>query len=62
MSDSLFRKNAVDRVVSPDQLNSTIRVVPTGIWLVLVAVILALAAILLFLATTDLDLLGLLFG
>ena len=62
MNNDLFRKTAVDRVTSPDQLNSTIKVVPTGIWLVLVAVILALAAMFLFVSTTDLDLIGLIFG
>ena len=62
MNNDLFRKTAVDRVTSPDQLNSTIKVVPTGIWLVLVAVILALAAMVLFVSTTDLDLIGLIFG
>ena len=62
MNHGLFRKSAVDRVTSPDQLNSTIRVVPTGVWLVLIAVILVLAAIFVFLSTTDLDVIGLLFG
>ena len=62
MKDDLFRKSAVDRVTSPDQLNDTIKVVPTGIWLVIAAVILALAAMFLFLSTTDLDLIGLIFG
>ncbi|NLI21478.1 MAG: hypothetical protein GX418_08035 [Clostridiales bacterium] len=62
MKDDLFRKNAVDRVTSPDQLNDTIKVVPTGTWLVLAAVILALGAVFLFLSTTDLDLIGLIFG
>ena len=62
MNDGLFRKNAVDRVTSPDQLNSTIRVVPTGVWLVLIAVILALVAIFVFLSSTDLNVIGLIFG
>lgn len=62
MKNDLFRKDAVDRVTSPDQLNNTIKVVPTGVWLVLVAVILALVAMFFFLSTTDLDLIGLIFG
>lgn len=62
MKDDLFRKSAVDRVTSPDQLNDTIRVVPTGIWLLLAAVVLALAGIAVFLTTTGFDLLGLIFG
>lgn len=62
MNQNLFRKNAVDRVTSPDQLNQTIKVVPAGVWLALGAVILALAAMIVFLSTTDLDLLSLIFG
>lgn len=62
MKNDLFRKDAVDRVTSPDQLNDYIKVVPTGVWFALAAVILALVAMILFLTTTDLDLLGLIFG
>ena len=62
MKNDLFRKDAVDRVTSPDQLNDYIKVVPTGVWFALIAVILALAAMILFLTTTDLNLLALIFG
>ena len=62
MNHDLFRKTAVDRVTSPDQLNNTIKVVPTGVWLVLAAVALALAAMFLFVATTDVNLIALIFG
>mgnify|MGYP001446459360 CR=1 FL=1 len=62
MKNDLFRKSAVDRVTSPDQLNNTIKVVPTGVWLVLLAVIIALAAIFVFLSNTGLDLTSLIFG
>ena len=62
MNQDLFRKSAMDRVTSPDQLNDTIKVVPTGIWLVLVAIIVVLVATLVFLSTTDINLTSLLFG
>lgn len=62
MNNDLFRKNAVDRVTSPDQLNDTIRVVPTGVWLVLFAVVLALAGMALFLSATGFNLVSLIFG
>lgn len=62
MNNGLFRKSAMDRVTSPDQLNNTIQVVPTGIWLALGAVALALLAMVVFLSTTDLNLIGLIFG
>ena len=57
-----FEKSALDRVTSPDQLNDTIKVVPTGIWLALGAVALALAAMVVFLSMTDLNIIGLIFG
>ena len=62
MHQDLFRKSALDRVTSPDQLNDTIKVVPTGIWLALGAVALALAAMVVFLSMTDLNIIGLIFG
>ena len=62
MNQDLFRKSAMDRVTSPDQLNDTIKVVPTGIWLVLVAIIVVVVATLVFLSTTDIQLTTLLVG
>ena len=62
MNQDLFRKSAMDRVTSPDQLNDTIKVVPTGIWLVLFAIIVVLGATLVFLSATDVNLTSLLFG
>ena len=62
MNNDLFRINAMDRVTSPEQLNDTIKVVPTGIWLALAAVALALLAMVVFLSTTNVNLMGLIFG
>lgn len=62
MNQDLFRKSAIDRVTSPDQLNDTIKVVPTGVWLVLLAVTVVLLGMFAFVSTTDLDLIGLIFG
>ena len=62
MNNDLFRKTAIDRVTSPDQLNDYIKVVPPGVWLVLAAVVLALAGMLIFLSTTDINLTKLIFG
>lgn len=39
MADGLFRKKAVERVTSPEDLNDYIRVTGPGIWLVLGAVV-----------------------
>lgn len=52
----------MERITSPEQLNDTIKVVPTGIWLALAAVALALLAMVVFLSVTDLNLVGLIFG
>lgn len=46
MDSNLFRKKSIDRVSSPEQLNDRIRVTSTGVWLLLVGVILVLAGIL----------------
>jgi|APHig6443718053_1056840.scaffolds.fasta_scaffold1863010_1 hypothetical protein len=62
MNQELFRKSAIERVTSPDQLNDTIKVVPTGIWLALGAVALAMVAMVVFLSMTDVNLVGLIFG
>ena len=44
MNSQLFRKSSIDRVSSPEQLNSYIRVSNPGVWLVLAAVVLLLTA------------------
>ena len=41
----LFRKKALDRISSPEQLTDYLRVTNPGIWVVLVAVILLLAGV-----------------
>lgn len=42
MQDSIFRKESVDRLKSPEQLNDYIHVARPGVWLMLSAVILLL--------------------
>lgn len=44
MNRSVFRDKAVDQVSSPEQLNDYIRVTSPGVWIVLVAAALLLAA------------------
>lgn len=43
---SIFRKETVDRISSPDQLTDYLRVTNPGIWVVLATVILLLAGVL----------------
>ena len=44
MAKSLFRKESLDRVSSPDQLDDYIRVSNPGVWMVLVTILLLLVA------------------
>ena len=46
MNSNLFRKKSIDRVSSPEQLNDRIRVTDSGIWLLLVGIVLVLVGIL----------------
>ena len=43
MENKLFRKESLDRISSPEQLNDYLRVTSPGIWLLLIAVIILLA-------------------
>ena len=45
MKNNLFRKNSIDRVSSPEQLNDRIRVANPGVWLLLVGILLVLTGI-----------------
>lgn len=45
MNEQLFRKKSIDRVSSPEQLDSYIRVANPGIWMVLAAIIVLLAGV-----------------
>lgn len=44
MAKSLFRKESLERVSSPDQLDDYIRVSNPGVWMVLVTIVLLLVA------------------
>lgn len=44
--NTLFRKEALDRISSPEQLNDYLHVTSPGIWVVLMAVILLMAGVL----------------
>ena len=45
MEESLFRKNSVEHISSPEQLNDYLRVTSPAIWVVLIAVIILLAGV-----------------
>lgn len=42
MDNKLFRKNSLERVSSPEQLNDYVKVSSPGIWIILAAVIVLL--------------------
>jgi cytochrome c oxidase subunit IV len=45
MNDKLFRKNAMDKVSSPEELGDYIRVTGPGVWALLLALALLLAGL-----------------
>ncbi len=48
MKESIFRKKNIDKVFSPDQLNDYIKVSNPSTWVILAAVIIFLAAVLIW--------------
>ena len=48
MEKKLFRKESLERISSPEQLNDYLRVTNPGIWLLLIAVIVLLAGVFLW--------------
>ena len=53
--ESVFRKESLDRISSPEQLQDYLKVTNPGIWVVLVAVIVALLGLLAWSATGKLE-------
>ncbi len=53
--NTVFRQETLDRISSPEQLNGYLRVTGPGIWAVLAAVILLLAAVLVWSAVGTLE-------
>ena len=53
--NNLFRKKALDRISSPEQLNDYLRVTNPGIWAILIAVILFLAGVFVWACTGTLE-------
>jgi hypothetical protein len=46
MNEKLFRKNSIEKVTSPEQLDDYIRVTSPSLWVVLAAIVVLLAAVL----------------
>ncbi|MCL2080039.1 MAG: hypothetical protein FWH17_09450 [Oscillospiraceae bacterium] len=62
MKGELFRKEAVDKLTSPEDLNSYVKVLNPRIWLILAGIIIALAGLVVFTASTDYPVWDLFFG
>jgi len=62
MKDKLFRKEAVEKISSPDDLNSYVKVLTPRVWLLLLGIIIALAGLLIFTASTGFPIWDLFFG
>lgn len=55
MENQLFRKDSMERIASPEQLQDYIRVTNPGIWMVLAAVIVLLAGFIVVASMTKLE-------
>ena len=55
MDNQIFRKESLDQISSPEQLNDYLRVTNPVVWLVLTAVILLLAGMLLWASVASID-------
>ena len=48
MKKSLFRKSSIDRVQSPEQLNDYIKVSNPSVWIIIIAIIVLLVAVIIW--------------
>jgi len=62
MKGDLFRKEAVEKITSPEDLNSYVKVLNPRIWLILVGIIAAIAGLVVFTASTGFPIWDLFFG
>jgi hypothetical protein len=62
MKTDLFRKEAVEKITGPEDLNAYIKVLHPRVWLILLSIALAIAGLLIFTSSTGFPLWDLLFG
>jgi hypothetical protein len=62
MKNDLFRKEAVEKITGPGDLNSYIKVLNPRIWLILVAITVAVIGLVIFVAGTGFPVWDLFFG
>ena len=62
MKSDLFRKEAVDKIRGPDDLNSYVKVLNPRIWLILAGIVIAITGLVVFTASTGFPVWDLFFG
>lgn len=62
MKSDLFRKEAVEKITSPEDLNSYIKVLNPRVWLILVGIAIAIVGLAVFVASTGFPIWDLFFG
>ena len=62
MKTELFRKEAVDKITGPEDLNAYVKVLHPRVWLILVGIIIALAGLVMFTISTGFPVWSLFYG
>ena len=62
MKGELFRKEAVEKITNPDELNSYIKVLNPRIWLILAGIIIAIIGLVIFTISTGFPIMDMFFG
>jgi len=62
MKSDLFRKEAVEKIAGPEDLNTYVKVLRPRVWLILLGIAIAVAGLSLFVASTGFPIWELFFG
>ncbi len=62
LKSNLFRKEVVERITSPEDMNTYVKVLNPRIWLILAGIVIAIAGITAFVASTGFPVWDLFFG
>ena len=62
MKGDLFRKESVEKITSPEELNTYVKVLNPRVWLILAGIVIAIAGLVIFTASTGFPIWDLFFG
>jgi len=62
MKNELFRKESVEKLTGPEDLNTYVKVLNPRVWLILAGIVIAIAGLVVFTAATGFPVMDLLFG